>query len=310
MPMPDLTTLMANTAVIDFEFKFDLMDYLAERRDAPVASLGEILERGLYHLDLDAQFRRRNGTAERTSEAYRAALARREVLRRSVVAAMDAERVDVLVYPPIRRRAAKLGEAQGGGNNCQLSASTGLPALVMPAGFTPDGFPVGIEFLGRAFDDPKLLAIGASMERLGSQRRAPASTPPLPSSARGDAALLSGADAASPSSAGSGSGTAAAEVAASFTWDVASGVLNYTVTVSGIRPADLILVALHRGDANQLGPAIAPLVRTGSLSAKGQIALRQSERDDLLAGRLYVRWYTRSMPLGHGTVPVVVGGER
>jgi hypothetical protein len=91
---------------------------------------------------------------------------------------------------------------------------------------------------------------------------------------------------------------------------VASGVLNYTVTVSGIRPADLILVALHRGDANQLGPAIAPLVRTGSLSAKGQIALRQSERDDLLAGRLYVRWSTRSMPLGHGTVPVVVGGER
>ncbi len=295
--VPDLASLMGTTAVIDFEFKFDLMDYLTQRPGAPVASLGEILDRGLYHLDLDAQFRRRNATAERTSDAYRATLERREVLRRSLLAAMDAERVDAVVYPPIRRKAVRLGEVQGGGNNCQLSASTGLPALVVPAGFTADGFPVGIEFLGRAFDEPRLMAIGASMERLGSLRRPPASTPVL---ARDDPR-----EPRSPIQVDSRAAlTGAPDVKTAFTWDAAAKILTYDVTVSGVQSADMILVALHRGDASQLGPVVAPLVSPGFLSAKGHLSLRDSERDDLLAGRLYVRWYTRQQPLGVGRIPV------
>ena len=296
LAVPDLVSLMGSTAVIDFEFKFDLMDYLAQRRNAFVQSLGEILDRGLYHLDLDAQFRRRNATADRTSDAYRTTLERREVLRRSLLAAMDAERVDVVVYPPIRRKAAPLGEAQGGGNNCQLSASTGLPALVMQAGFTPDGLPVGIELLGRAFEESRLLAIGASMERLGPLRRAPASTPAI----RGILGIDLRQAQVTPSQPTPGT----PDVKAAFTWDAAGTVLNYNVTVSGVEAADIILVALHRGEANQLGPVIAPLVRTGRLSAEGQLPLRESERADLLAGRLYVRWYTRRQPLGDGRIPV------
>ena len=296
LAVPELASLMASSAVIDYEFKFDLIDYLAQRRNAFVQSLGEILDRGLYHVDLDAQFRRRNATAERTSDAYRATLERREVLRRSLLAAMDAERLDVVVYPPIRRKAAPLGVAQGGGNNCQLSASTGLPALVMPAGFTADGLPVGIEFLGRAFSEPRLLAIGASMERIAPMRRAPDSTPVIGEAdlALEDQRELRQAELPSP------------VVKVSFTWDASTRMLRYTATVEGVPAADMILVALHRGESSQLGPVIAPLVRTGHLSAEGQIPLRDSERADLLAGRLYVRWYTRRQPLGDGRIPVTL----
>ena len=298
--VPNLASLMGATAVIDFEFKFDLMDYLTQRRNAWVQSLGDILDRGLYHLELDTQFRRRNGTAERMSDAYRSTLERREVLRRSLLAAMDSQRVDVVVYPPIRRKAVLLGEVQGGGNNCQLSASTGLPALVMPAGFTPDGFPVGIEFLGRAFDEPRLMSIGASMERLSPMRRPPASTPILGLANQAELRTANrpelGAAAETP--------TGPAEVKTAFTWDPSAKMLTYSVAVSGVRSADLILVALHRGAANQSGPVVAPLVRAGLLSGSGQLPLRDSERDDLLAGRLYLRWYTRQQPLGEGRIPV------
>ncbi len=297
--VPELVALMNSSAVIDYEFKFNLMDYLAQRPGAPVASLGEILDRGLYHLDLDAQFRRRNGTAERTSETYRAALARRDVLRQTLLAAMDAHHVDVVIYPPMRQRAAKVGQAQGGGNNCQLSASTGLPALVMPAGFTADGFPVGIEFLSRAFEEPRLLAIGASMERPGSMRRAPASTPILGLETQAELRTAKQPEVRV-------AATETPDVKASFTWDAASSILNYDVAVSGVRPVDLMLVALHRGDAGKWGPVIAPLVRTGFVTASGQITLRDSERDDLLVGRLYVRWYTRNQPLGDGRVVVTL----
>jgi hypothetical protein len=298
--VPDLASLMGATAVIDFEFKFDLMDYLAQRSNAWVQSLGEILDRGLYHLDLDSQFRRRNATAERMSDAYRSTLERRDVLRRSLLAAMDAQRVDVVVYPPIRRRAVRLGEVQGGGNNCQLSASTGLPALVMPAGFTADGFPVGIEFLGRAFDEPRLMSIGASMERLAPMRRPPASTPILGLQNQAELRTANRPELRDAAEIPTGP----TDVKTAFTWDATTKMLTYSVAVSGVRSADMILVALHRGAANQSGPVVAPLVRAGFLSGRGQLPLRDSETDDLLAGRLYVRWYTRQQPLGDGRIPV------
>jgi hypothetical protein len=93
-------------------------------------------------------------------------------------------------------------------------------------------------------------------------------------------------------------------VKTAFTWDATTKALTYDVTVSGVQAPELILVALHRGEAGQLGPVIAPLVRSGALAAKGTLTLRDSERDDLLAGRLYVRWYTRRQPLGDGRIPV------
>ncbi|NIR77416.1 MAG: amidase, partial [Gemmatimonadetes bacterium] len=38
-------------------------------------------------------------------------------------------------------------DGYGWGDNRQLSPATGFPALTVPAGFTTDGLPVGLEFL-------------------------------------------------------------------------------------------------------------------------------------------------------------------
>ena len=65
---------------------------------------------------------------------------------------MDSLGLDALVYPTMRRRPVVPGDVQLG-STCALSAQTGLPALSIPAGFTSDGLPVGIELLGRAFGD-------------------------------------------------------------------------------------------------------------------------------------------------------------
>ena len=58
---------------------------------------------------------------------------------------------------------------------------TGFPDLVVPAGFTGNGLPVGISFMGRAFSEPRLLALGYAFEQVTEVRRLPANTPVLPS---------------------------------------------------------------------------------------------------------------------------------
>src|SRR5207253_8326079 len=42
----------------------------------------------------------------------------------------------------------------------------GLPSLSIPAGFTRSGLPVGMQLIGRAFDEAMLLRIGAALQRV------------------------------------------------------------------------------------------------------------------------------------------------
>jgi aspartyl-tRNA(Asn)/glutamyl-tRNA(Gln) amidotransferase subunit A len=48
---------------------------------------------------------------------------------------------------------------------CRPGNFTGLPAISVPCGFTRDGLPVGLQLIGRAFDEATLLRIAFSYER-------------------------------------------------------------------------------------------------------------------------------------------------
>lgn len=47
-----------------------------------------------------------------------------------------------------------------------LANLTGLPAASVPAGFTDDGLPVGLQIMGRHLDDRGVLALSAVVEAL------------------------------------------------------------------------------------------------------------------------------------------------
>jgi aspartyl-tRNA(Asn)/glutamyl-tRNA(Gln) amidotransferase subunit A len=49
--------------------------------------------------------------------------------------------------------------------HCRPANFTGLPAISVPCGFTRDGLPVGLQLIGRAFDEAMLLRIAFSYER-------------------------------------------------------------------------------------------------------------------------------------------------
>jgi aspartyl-tRNA(Asn)/glutamyl-tRNA(Gln) amidotransferase subunit A len=41
----------------------------------------------------------------------------------------------------------------------------GLPSLSIPSGFTKNGLPVGLQLVGRSFDEATILRIGAAFQR-------------------------------------------------------------------------------------------------------------------------------------------------
>jgi amidase len=55
-----------------------------------------------------------------------------------------------------------------------LITATGCPAVSVPAGFTPTGLPVGIQLVGPAGSERRLLEIAHAVETLtGAGRRRP-----------------------------------------------------------------------------------------------------------------------------------------
>jgi Asp-tRNA(Asn)/Glu-tRNA(Gln) amidotransferase A subunit family amidase len=178
VPLPGLDDMLRDTSTIDGEFKFDLIDFLGQYPKAPVASLDDILRGGLYRTEVDGTFRRRNAVQSREGDAYRTVLKRREAAATAIADTMSSRGLTLLAYPTIRRKAAPIGQPQIG-SNCQLSATTGLPAMSLPAGFTEDGLPVALELLGRAFSEGTLLRVAYAYERVTHPRRQPRSTPAL-----------------------------------------------------------------------------------------------------------------------------------
>lgn len=96
------------------------------------------------------------------------------------------KRVDALLLPATPMTAPRIGQKQveigGEAEDTRIAATRllrgfnllGLPVLALPAGFSSAGLPVGCQIVGRPWDEPLLLRIGAALEdRTGLPRRPP-----------------------------------------------------------------------------------------------------------------------------------------
>jgi amidase len=106
------------------------------------------------------------------NEIYLEEFAKREQLKTAIYDVMARHELDALAYPTIRRIAALITEEQSD-DNCQLSANSGFPAISVPAGFSKEGMPVGLELLGRPWDDTRLVGMAYAFEQATGHRRAP-----------------------------------------------------------------------------------------------------------------------------------------
>lgn len=285
----DFDSLMAGSSAINSETKFDLIEYLRTVPNAPVHSMRDILDGGLYDRALESRFRTVDSAVTLDSEVHRRALAKQAVLRKRFDALLDSLKLDALVFPTVRQKPTRIGDAQLG-STCQLSAHTGLPALNIPAGFTIDGLPIGMELLGRAFTDARLVAIGYAFEQTGSRRRAPHSAPPLVKG-RAPAPIAITATAVGQK----------ATAHASFRFDEIDGALTWNVTLSGPTPTAVQAVVLRRAgtltaSAGSDVRVVARLLGPQMRSAQGTATLTRLERQSLMNGGLTLSLYEAARP--------------
>jgi Asp-tRNA(Asn)/Glu-tRNA(Gln) amidotransferase A subunit family amidase len=109
---------------------------------------------------------------------HRAAIEGRGAYRTAVTDLMDEYRLDAIVYPGAKVLATPIGTGSEP-FDCQSASVGGLPAIVMPAGFSPGGLPVAIELMGRQFDEATLIAMAAGWEAHTDHRMLPPTTPAL-----------------------------------------------------------------------------------------------------------------------------------
>ena len=186
--IPDLASRSAR--VYDdnlFETEAALNDYFAQHKNTPAKTLSEILLSGKVTPSRARAMMNLLGRS--TSDAgYLQLLLARDKLRQTVLTAMADQRLDALAYatfdyppPKIPSDATTAGvvDYTGPGNNRRLSPALGFPAITVPAGFTADGLPIGLELMGREFDEGLLLKLAYAYEQGTHHRRPPATTPAL-----------------------------------------------------------------------------------------------------------------------------------
>lgn len=178
------------------EFHAQIKDYLATTGPGYPKSLDELIERALK---VNAPrpdgggpnpvrwtlMKREAGSGTLDDFRYLAVRDHALPLMRGVVEGLlSSQKLDAIVYPTASLRPALIAtppEVPGGSaaSASNIANLTGFPDLSVPAGFTGDRLPVGISFLGPAFGEPRLLALGYSFEQATRARRLPVHTPSL-----------------------------------------------------------------------------------------------------------------------------------
>ena len=171
-----------------FEPEEAMNRYLAGHPNAPAKTLREILLTGKVVPRRASQLLANVGRSTREIEYLQLLLVREET-RQLVLKLMADNGLDALIYASFDHQPTPIAadvltnpntqDPYRRGWNRHLAPALGFPAMTVPAGFTTDGFPVGMEILGRPFAEGTLFKLAYSYEQGTRNRKPPATTPAL-----------------------------------------------------------------------------------------------------------------------------------
>ncbi len=170
----------AEYEVLLFEFRSDLNAYL-EKTEAPVASLADLIAFNEAHADAVLSifgqdiFLEAEAKGALSDSAYLEALdTSKRLARDSLDSALAEHRLDALVAPT-NGPAWKIDHINGDSfhiGSASLAAVSGYPNITVPAGQVA-GLPVGLSFIGNAWNEKQLIEIAYAFEQATEARQAP-----------------------------------------------------------------------------------------------------------------------------------------
>ena len=187
LQLPDLARHLVDTSMYVNCSKAEINTFLRARPDLPLRSLQHIYEQRAYHpmLDLIEACALGPELPEYDPQYFRR-LAARELFQRTIVNTMGTASVDALIYPTIQvvpptreQLNARQWTTLTFPTNTLIASQSWLPAISVPAGLTPAGLPVGLEILGRSYDEPRLFSLAYAFEQATQARRVSDCTPEL-----------------------------------------------------------------------------------------------------------------------------------
>ena len=175
--IPNLADHIAATSQYVARTKHDINEFLASRSDL---TLNDIVAAGKYHKDLDLIDAVMEGPDEPEDDPdYFRRIGAREDFARETVNVMARNRLDGLIYPTSQVPAPTMEGRKDWTTltfptNTLIASQTWSPAMSVPAGFTADGLPVGLEFVAAPYDETTVFRLGYAFEQATLHRRAPA----------------------------------------------------------------------------------------------------------------------------------------
>ncbi len=163
-------------------FKQDIEAYLVEYvKQDTLKSLEDIIRIGTkseYAKKVLTYFSKNSGREKDTTITCEDPYTdiRRLAFRKAIENKMDALKLDALIYPTWNNKPAHIEnfeEEYLGDNNQVIAPHTGQPAFTIPMGFTSEGLPTGLQFLGRMYSEPILIKLAYSYEQGTKHRKIP-----------------------------------------------------------------------------------------------------------------------------------------
>jgi Asp-tRNA(Asn)/Glu-tRNA(Gln) amidotransferase A subunit family amidase len=178
--IPDLKALIAKRArsVEDDDLMFELF---FKGGKAPFATRSEAMASPLFQKVVKQA--RDRWTSNATPEQHHAYLRARETLMINMLKVMADHRLDAIVHKAVEHHPTLIKDGVNPPYVDQKGAphiNTFLmfvPSIVVPAGFTRDDLPAGITFLGRPYDDARMIQLAHAYEQASNHRRPPTTVP-------------------------------------------------------------------------------------------------------------------------------------
>jgi amidase len=177
--IPDLMDHIVQTSMYTDRSKHDIDLFLSQLSEPPVRSLREVYESGQYHRDLDLMDAIIAGPDQPDEQPdYLRRFAARHEFTLAVTNVMAANELELLVYPTVQVPPPTMAGRRNWTTltfptNTLIASQTWMPAMTVPAGFTPDGAPVGLELVAKPYDEGTLFRCGYAFEQATHHRRAP-----------------------------------------------------------------------------------------------------------------------------------------